>query len=485
MNRPTPNPAPEAPFAGDAPDRLTALLQDLRENKLPRSSLEGEVDRLFNQCALSVSAVHTALIGAPFPIHRKHRQLARSLQKLLATMASILEEAGGECSAHTSPQQRATTFLAQHHALRILSWHLLTSYLSATPATKGIWQLLHTYYARTVELGLDEHTAKGVPASPRQIYYTTVLLGCAQPSSFNSREIAFVADYLEIFSDQTDTGQERSIDLPAAFWLDTTCDAPATACARKRPPAGTTARYFSCERITELLKNQIDALDSGIQPAQLGIPEFAATSAGQGVLRRLLNHWGNPGKRRFPRRRLNYRVTLCTGLDNLWPLLCANSAPQIETSSWMIVNESPDGYALMHILGSTGQIAIGDIAAIRTETGNTWQICIVRWVISENQEHVEIGLQIIAPRSLPAQLIQTDGSGEERRFRALLLPEIPALRSSEMLVVPSGTATNSSNRLFLIIEKDNLEIREIRNTGISEQNGQIEVFRIDPDYLSD
>ena len=398
-------------------------------------------------------------------------------------MAGILEEAGGERSTY-APPHRAVPFFILHHTLRILSWHLLTSHLSATPAMKGIWQRLHSNYARTVELGLNEHTAKGAPASPRQIYYATVLLGCAQPSSFNSREIAFVADYLEIFSDQTDTGGGNSTDSPAAFWLNTTCDTPATACARKRPPAESTAHYFSCERIAELLKNQIDALDSGIQPAQLGIPEFAATSAGLGVLRRLLNHWGNPGKRRFPRRRLNYRVTLCTGLDNLWPLLCANSDPQIETSSWMILNESPDGYALMHILGNTGQIAIGDVAAIRTETGNTWQICIVRWATSENQEHVEIGLQIIAPRSLPAQLIQTDETGEERRFRALLLPEIPALRSAEMLVVPSGITTNSNNRLFLIIEKDNLEIREIKNTGMSEQNGQIKVFRIDPDYLS-
>ena len=32
-----------------------------------------------------------------------------------------------------------------------------------------------------------------------------------------------------------------------------------------------------------------------------------------------------------------------------------------------------------------------------------------------------------------------------------------------------------------MLEKENLEIREVRSTGLNEQNGQIEVFTIEPE----
>ena len=63
----------------------------------------------------------------------------------------------------------------------------------------------------------------------------------------------------------------------------------------------------------------------------------------------------------------------------------------------------------------------------------------------------------------------------------LVLPEIPSLRAAEMLVVPTGTLDNQTRNLILMLEKENLEIREVRSTGLNEQNGQIEVFTIEPE----
>ena len=50
-----------------------------------------------------------------------------------------------------------------------------------------------------------------------------------------------------------------------------------------------------------------------------------------------------------------------------------------------------------------------------------------------------------------------------------------------MLVVPSGTLRQQTCNLILVVEKENLEIREVRRTGLTEQNGQIEVFTIEPE----
>ena len=218
-----------------------------------------------------------------------------------------------------------------------------------------------------------------------------------------------------------------------------------------------------------------------MQPSQIGLPEFAGTPPGRGVMRRLISHWGDPGKRRFPRRRQNYRAALCTGLGNLWQMFHAKESLPVDTSSWMIINESPDGYAVMHVSGKTGPITVGDVTAIRTETGDNWQICLVRWALSENQEHFELGLQIIATRAIPAILAAPATASTPEPLSVLVLPEIPALRAAEMLVVPTGTLDNQTRNLILMLEKENLEIREVRSTGLNEQNGQIEVFTIEPE----
>ena len=186
----------------------------------------------------------------------------------------------------------------------------------------------------------------------------------------------------------------------------------------------------------------------------------------------------------FPRRRQNYRAALCTGLGNLWRLYNDVGKAKVETSNWMIINESPDGYAIMHVSGKAASFAVGDITAIRSESGSGWQICIVRWALSENQEHLELGLQLLAARATPARLVLPGDDATATQLPVVILPALPPLRSNEMLVVPTGVLEHQPESLVLIVERDNLLIREVRRTALSEQNSQVEVFAIETDPLS-
>ena len=83
---------------------------------------------------------------------------------------------------------------------------------------------------------------------------------------------------------------------------------------------------------------------------------------------------------------------------------------------------------------------------------------------------------------MPAFLAQPN-LGENRNQNhpsVLILPGTPPLRSNEMLVAPSGALESHSRNLILIIEKDNIGIREVKSTYLDEQNSQIEVFAIEP-----
>lgn len=465
----------DAPPPANAADALSPLLKQLvclRSGQCAPAQHALALERLYARSTSVVATLTPSLTDASLPLQRKTRQLVRSMQDVLLTLADELF-----ATLNSDTVQLAQRDITLWRCLEALAQHLLISDLAASPAGNGIWRQLHQTYEMALRLQIADHQPEGASCRLQDVYYSAVLLGCAQPASFTSTEVDFVATYLKNFAERVDLAPTAS----PKFWIDPRRDAPPIASARKPLPPDTPARQFSCDRITTGLKQQLSALEAGSTPAQLKLPEFAATPAGRGVLRRLISYWGAPGKRRFPRRRQSYRAALCAGLDNLWHLFQEGEAAAIETSSWMITNESPDGYAAMHVSGRTGSLSVGDLIAIRTESGDNWQICIVRWALSENQEHLELGLQILATRAVPALLALPATTEGRKRLSVLILPKIKTLRPTEMLVVPTGTLNDHSRNLILVIEKENIEIREVRSTQLDEQNSHIEVFSIEPD----
>ena len=254
------------------------------------------------------------------------------------------------------------------------------------------------------------------------------------------------------------------------------------ALARRLPPPETPVLWFSCDQLAHFLERQLHTLESGSQRTGASeLPEFAATLSGRSVLRRLIRFWGNPARRRFPRRRQSYRVTLHAGLEPLAGLLRGPSLEEGEGSSWMITNESPDGYALMHLAGTSEKLEVGDVVALKPENHppgrGGWQACIVRWALSENPEHLEIGLQILAPKALPAT-IALPGENASAHPHVLVLPAVPGLRPNDSLVTPAGLLPADQGRFVLLVERDNLEIKEVRTTSLDEQTARVEIFSI-------
>ena len=481
----------DTPPALQPADELAPLrthLAALRDTPATAHQRASALDRIYARSTSVVTRLLPALTDVSLPVPRKTRQMIRSLQDLLQMLAEDMFQTLDDFDEHLIRGLRRPKELTLWRTLRALVQHLLISDLAASPSGNGVWQQLHQVYATARHLGLTDSTPEGEQNSLQAIYFSALLLGCAQPASFTSREINFVADYLERFATfATPLNEENPAD-ESVFWVDPQRDAPAFACSRKTAAPDTPVFYFSCARIATLLAEQLTALDAGSTAQQTGLPDYADTTAGHGVLRRLASYWGHPGKRRFQRRRQNYRAVLCAGLESLWQLFQDDDTAASDVSNWMITNESPDGYAIMHVSGKTGKLAVGDIAAIRTESGKDWQICLVRWALSENPEHLELGLQILAPRAVPAILAlpaDTIGSDNNRRLPVLILPEIPLLRSTQTLVVASGELHDQNNKLFLIVEQENVEVREIRTTHLDEQTGRVEVFSIQADERPD
>lgn len=467
----------------DDTEQLLRQLLLLRSTPIPASPRTKILDLLYAQTQRVVESELPKLRKVTLPVPRKTRQRVRILLELLETLtqdyfntlADVFDPDGGNAlrSAHTSLRR----------VMHTIAWQIRIYHLIAAPARLGLWQQLHAAYRSSRRLGIEATPGPRHVSTIQHIYSEILLSAIAQPASFSASELEFISDYIERAQLSVSITENLPEASKSVFWIDSEKDFPAHALARRMAPEVVPILYFACDEIARITKQHLDSLKKGESPNSLELPSFAATPTGQGVLRRLHQLWGNPAKRKFTRRRQSYRANICAGIDKLWALL--KSPNSVHLSEWMVTNESPDGYSIMHIAGETEELRVGDIVAIQATNdkgmppGN-WHVCIIRWAISENPEHVELGLQVLAARAIAVEIARPDEI-DSGHVAALILPEMPPVRMSESLVVSAGVLREGSGRLLILIESTNLEIREVRTTAVDEQTSAIEVFRMVPD----
>jgi hypothetical protein len=84
----------------------------------------------------------------------------------------------------------------------------------------------------------------------------------------------------------------------------------------------------------------------------------------------------------------------------------------------------------------------------------------VRWVLSDNPEHLELGLEELAPTARPVSIRKTRG-GEQESERVLLLPEVPSLNQAPAILAPLF-ALDSTCELSLGDLQSKLRVRATR-----------------------
>lgn len=463
------------------PDQLYRQLLLLRETPLPPNQQVKLLDLLYRQAERIVEAEYPGLREAALPVSRRLRQRVRLILKLLETLT---QDYFNSLSELFDPQGKNVTRSPQttlRQVMHCVDWQIRINHLIASPTGIGLWQQLHAAFGTARRLGIADTLGSRGEASIQQIYTATLLAAIAQPASFSGEELELIHAYIKRSAITFALSEIPPAASPCIFWIDLDKDFPAHALTRRIPSADTQVLYFSCDAIADKLRTDQALLNQGVSAASLGLPPLADSRTGRGVLRRLENLWGRPVKRKFPRRRQSYRTRICAGFNNLWRMLKTPGA-DVELSEWMVINESPDGYALMHMAGHTHRLRVGDIAALQptgdhAEAKPIWHICIVRWALSENPEHIELGLQLLASHAVAARLA-TPGLPANQGIPALLLPEAAPLRPAQSLIVATGSFNDDKRKIVALVEKENLEIREIQTVSLDEQTSRIEVFSV-------
>lgn len=464
------------------PEQLFRQLLLLRETPMSAKQSVKLLDLLYFQAERLVAAERPALRDVSLPISRRLRQRVRSILKTLEILAQdYLKTVSGLLDPRGGSPMRAPEITLKR-ILRCLTSLQHVSNLIAAPNPPGLWQQIHAAFAIARRLGITEISGPGNEATILRIYSRALLTAVAQPASFSAEEQELIAYCVERIGPQLLLTATPPADYQGAFWIDLDKDIPAHPLGRRPTSQDNGILFFSCADIAEQVGTLLGQLNRGVAAVSLGLPSFADTRAGKGVLRRLISLWGNPGKRKFPRRRQSYRTQLCVGFGNIWRLL-DDPTGENELSEWMVINESPDGYAVMHMSGHTHRLRVGDIIAIRptgehAENKPVWHICIVRWALSENPEHMELGLQSLASHAIAAYVVRPE-TCDPRKLPALILPEAPPMRPQQALVVQTGSLGDEAGRLVVLVDKENLGIREIQAGNVTEQTGRIEVFSVE------
>jgi hypothetical protein len=166
----------------------------------------------------------------------------------------------------------------------------------------------------------------------------------------------------------------------------------------------------------------------------------------------------------------------------LWAALVSDSKKEpssntceLTYSDWTILNESPSGYAIVHVVGKVTGIVAGGAVGLRTGDGAGWQICLVRWARSKSSSHVEMGLEVLSPSAKPVRIQTLTSRNPEPPVPALLLPALRDLNRGEAILAARG---DHNVRPFTLLQEhgDHLQIAECMPHRSLIETSSIEVF---------
>ncbi len=409
--------------------RLLDMFRDHIEWLLPQ--LEGRVARAQPPLA-------GTLRQAAYCIEKLLKELAAGYSHLVLRVPRTWLSGGSKSQLHV-PLARALDFHARRLAL---------SQRMYTRSPAAVWAEMHQLFQLARDAGLADRETDSPHTSPLRVYREALLLAFAEPTKLMHGDFARVQNYLAANGDLAEIVPKAKVELAqCVFAIDPRRDRPGVAYS-KRADAGyqNGDLMLVTHKLVERLEIQLRKLADGVAPASLGLPHEAAQSHYQELLQRLLVQWRGERKNRSARMRFHPRVDLWVGLREIWRQL-RSDLPKDEqaditqregpprATEWIIVNESGRGFALSYMSGILPPINVGEIVALKTRERNAIYVCLVRWILSNNPEHYELGLQQLGPIVVPAvyKPSEADRSAPEP---ILFFPEMPAQRRAPVVAAP-------------------------------------------------
>lgn len=404
--------------------------------------------------------VFPLLLDASTPLPRNLRIISQSLVDLHGNLAEgflyILQQVVGD--GFQRPKRRRDTLATR--ALLSLRRQYEFSLRAASGTPVGFWKQMNQLllnHQQAPDSYLDSPTL--------QTLHLLLAVHAAQAEALTPREQEFLWRHAEHLAAQVELSTTAPKKTDAWLWVDTKDERAPTPANRRAPPVADGLLFYSCRALGKLTQASLDNL--------------TAPRAWRNVLHHAARRWLNPPQRRHNRRRGSYRIEVCPRLSTLWSLLNGDLIGQAAVQAineWQVMNDSPAGYAAMHIAGDMPGLLAGSVLGIRRDEKEPWSLCIVRWVRSENPEHLEMGLEVLAPHAKAVRIATASRSSAP--IPALLLPPISGIGRGETLLAERG-AYETGNIALLQEDAGKLQVVECKPMPLVTQTSSIELFEFE------
>ncbi|MDH3464802.1 MAG: hypothetical protein OES26_02630 [Gammaproteobacteria bacterium] len=462
----------------------------------------------------------------PLPLDKGSQELAELVQNLMAELANGYKIAVSDLidqnAEETDDQkQRDQLLLALQRAIYHLGHALLNAYQAYIPAPSGVWRELNQlyWYASGRNLATDSVMVpgSGTPDGTLSItesFQLAVLLGSSHPYGLFPGDCMRIYRSLSAWQQNVEIVEDLEYSHPGGRYLiNLALNAPPVPLVkiRKVEPAENLRMLVAVDMLRNLhatIKNWEKS-----SPADDGdAPDTVGGDVGRiDLLRRVAQTWsGATVTRKSNRTRTQVDVGVCVGIPAIYyfvndeqPFAPPLGARQSDNDSlaqapgWTsrfrredsakemyklyqceTRDEGAGGFRMVTIDEEKIRVRVGDVVGLEHPSWVSWLIGVVRWLQADNEDTIEFGVQILAPKAQPIAARRLDSAnGKDFPFvPGLLLPELRPLRQAESLILPRGTF-QPPHRFEIV--GDNSNLRSVLPTGFVDRTSTYERVSLD------
>jgi hypothetical protein len=413
---------------------------------------------------LFAATADDCLLKLPIGTGQRHR-IRDSMGRLCAALASgykiVVRDTWRE---RLDPRKNPFMVVAAYRAMEIggrTLLHAWRNYQSVPPFT---YMDLHQLYRFAERHGILDapvsYERQAISATGMgALYRRLLLLAAIDPFHLSAGVAERLFGFLEGYADACRLLPSRpgEADIEGCFLVDLETDSPPQPCSKiGREIEWEQPRVLDVTPSMDQLRQHMEKLRGPKGALQLNTEEGRLLSL-------LLPELERDRQRRAERRTSQREVRVCLGLsathffltkgtNYLAQHLAAastgmhvqelSSAEEARHSidSWLILNESANGYMLTSRRRWSGDARVGDVAGVvqaNPSGGVRFALATVRWVRVTADQRTEIGVEVIPGAAHPVRCIGSDavvdGGGD---LPGLFLPQVPALNLPATLVVP-------------------------------------------------
>jgi hypothetical protein len=305
-----------------------------------------------------------------------------------------------------------------------------------------IWLRLHKLYRIAETEGFQQKKIQMYPSDPnlrccQSSYLQTLMLDLANSGTLYPRQLHLVDCWLDKWS--ATLRLEPTLDLDRhTFSIDLSADYGPR--RTRKADSDKPTRHWQVTTLLTHLDATRQSLHDGLAPPQLGLGDATRSSESLELLTHLQLRWSPAAsreQRRAPREQVKLRLEICHGLepvidhfkpgddepvsgfsDSLMPDLEADdiqiygfvtartreAAAQLKAQttqrpgveSWVVQDESANGYGAVVPTQDKGWLRVGALVAMRTRQAESWRLGTIRRLARINEDNSSVGIEVFA-----------------------------------------------------------------------------------------